>query len=108
MGGSSNNYDGGSYAGGVPWQEYPQRVEPAPFIENDDVQGPAWGPEWANIENTIRYGRTSHEREDVVGGASHDDAPGPSYPFGSTDKESEEDFISVGRRKIQTISMTTR
>ncbi|CAL1407246.1 unnamed protein product [Linum trigynum] len=28
-GGSSSNYGGGSFAGGVPWEEYMQHVEPA-------------------------------------------------------------------------------
>ncbi|CAL1379770.1 unnamed protein product [Linum trigynum] len=75
-GGSSINYGGGSSAGWVPSEEYSQQDQPA-----DGVQWPAWGPEWAEIENTIRAGRTSHEREDEVGGGGHVDPSGPSYPF---------------------------
>ncbi|CAL1393723.1 unnamed protein product [Linum trigynum] len=48
-----------------------------------------------DIENTLRSGRTSHERENDAGDAGQDDHPGPSYSFSYTDKESEEDLRSV-------------
>ncbi|CAL1384413.1 unnamed protein product [Linum trigynum] len=95
LGGSSSNYGRGSGAGWVASEEYPQRDEPASFVEAGEVQWPAWGPEWAEIENTIRFGRTSHEREDDVVDGGHVDHSCPSYPFESSDDDTEEDFRSV-------------
>ncbi|CAL1382156.1 unnamed protein product [Linum trigynum] len=95
LGGSLSNYGEGSSARGVTWEEYPQHAQPVPFVEPDNIQWHAWGPEWADIENTLRSGCTSHEREDDAGDAGHDDHPGPSCPFSSTDEGSEEDLRSV-------------
>ncbi|CAL1402116.1 unnamed protein product [Linum trigynum] len=67
----------------------------APFVEPEGDQWPAWGPEWADIENTIRSVRTSHEQEDDVGDTGHENPHGPSYPFVASDSESEEDLRPV-------------
>ncbi|CAL1383600.1 unnamed protein product [Linum trigynum] len=86
-GGTSSNYGGGSSEGGVGWEE------------PDGDQWPAWGPEWADIETTLRSGRTSHDQEDDVGYAGNDDHPESSYPFASSDDESEEDLRLVSEEE---------
>ncbi|CAL1375211.1 unnamed protein product [Linum trigynum] len=101
-GGGSINYGGGSSAGWVPSEEYSQPPRPAPFVEADGVQWPSWGPEWSEIENTIRSGRTSHEREDDVGDRGHVDPSGTSYPFESSDEDTEEDLRSVSEEEEDT------
>ncbi|CAL1410461.1 unnamed protein product [Linum trigynum] len=93
-GGSSINYGGGSSAGWVPSEEYSQQDQPS-----DGVQWPAWRPGWAEIENTIRSGRTSHERENGVGDGGHVDPSGPSYPFDSSDDDTKEDLRSVSEEE---------
>ncbi|CAL1376503.1 unnamed protein product [Linum trigynum] len=93
-GGSSINYGGGSSVGWVPSEEYSQHDQPA-----DGIQWPAWGPKWAEIENTIRGGRTSHEREDDIGDGGHVDPFGPSYPFDSSEDDTEEDLRSVSEEE---------
>ncbi|CAL1412381.1 unnamed protein product [Linum trigynum] len=98
-GGSSINYGGGSSAGWVPSEENSQQDQPAPFVEADGVQWPAWEPEWSEIENTIRSGCTSHEREDDVGDGCHVDPSNPSYPFDSSDEDTEEDLRSVSEEE---------
>ncbi|CAL1402022.1 unnamed protein product [Linum trigynum] len=75
-GGTSSNYGGGSSKGGVGWEEYPQHAETVVnIVQPDGDQWPAWGPEWADIENTLRSGRTSHDQEDDVGYAGNDEHP---------------------------------
>ncbi|CAL1410388.1 unnamed protein product [Linum trigynum] len=116
-GGSSSNYQGGGYTGGygegggsinyggsssAGWDQYSQPPKPAPFVEADGVQWPAWGPEWYGIENTIRSGGTSHEREDDVGDRGHVDPSSSSYPFESSDEDTEEDLISVSEEEEDT------
>ncbi|CAL1373712.1 unnamed protein product [Linum trigynum] len=116
-GGSSSNYQGGGYTAGygegggsinyggsssAGWDQYSQPPKPAPFVEADGVQWPAWGPEWYGIENTIRSGRTSHEREDDVGDRGHVDPSSSSYPFESSDEDTEEDLISVSEEEEDT------
>ncbi|CAL1402582.1 unnamed protein product [Linum trigynum] len=99
-GGTSSNYGGGSSEGGVGWDEYPQHAETAvDIVQPDGDQWPAWGPEWFDIENTLRSGRTSHGQEDDVGYAGNDDHPKSSYPFTSSDDESEEDLRSVSEEE---------
>ncbi|CAL1385601.1 unnamed protein product [Linum trigynum] len=100
-GGTSSNYGGGSSEGAVGWEEYlPHGGETAvDIVQPDGDQWPAWGPEWGDIENTLRTGRTSHDQEGDAGYAAKDDPPSPSYPFASSDDESEEDLRSVSEEE---------
>ncbi|CAL1406773.1 unnamed protein product [Linum trigynum] len=99
-GGTSSNYGGGSYEGGGGWEEYLQPTETAVnIVQPDGDQWPAWGPEWADIANNLRSGRSSHDQQDDVGYAGNDDHPESSYPFASSDDESEEDLTSVSEEE---------